>query len=62
MLPQMLRQNTAAVPLGWNRLFRAHAFTNNKNMDVTKNTGHNQGPVAKKIEEQTAKLPLDVLL
>lgn len=33
-----------------------------KNIDVTKNTGHNEGPVARAIEEQTAKLPSDVFL
>ena len=31
-------------------------------MDITKNTDHNEGPVAKAIEEQTAKLPSDVFL
>lgn len=31
-------------------------------MDVTKNTGHTEGPVAKAIEEQTAKLPSDIFL
>lgn len=31
-------------------------------MDVTKNTEHNEGPLAKAIEDQTAKLPSDIFL
>lgn len=31
-------------------------------MDITKNTEHKEGKVAKLIEEQTAKLPSDIFL
>ena len=31
-------------------------------MDITSNTEHKEGPVAKAIEKQTAKLPSDIFL